>query len=142
MHDIEIEVFDSPVLELLSANGFHPLSVVEGVPELRYKVEVFTLDEPVFDGSRDALAALFLVSVIFKSISFKTQALCFLHTTCAVKQAVAGFDGVVDLISTCLIRHLPEPTWKDRVRTRFPEPHDQVLLTQSLRWAFRSHYST
>jgi hypothetical protein len=85
MHDIEIEVFDSPVLELLSANGFNPLSVVESVPELRYKVKVFTLDKPIFDGSRDALAALFLVSVISKSISFRFRLGCFLHTTCAVK---------------------------------------------------------
>lgn len=34
MHDIEVEIIDTPVLELFFADGLHTIMIVEGVPEL------------------------------------------------------------------------------------------------------------
>ena len=64
VHDVEIEVVDAPVCELLFADGFHAVVVVEGVPEFRDKKEVGAFDEAFFDGAGDTLAAFLFVAVI------------------------------------------------------------------------------
>lgn len=65
VHDIEVKVVDAPVLKLLFADGLDAVVVVEGIPELGDKEEVFALDEAVFDSAGDALAAFLLVAVIW-----------------------------------------------------------------------------
>jgi hypothetical protein len=62
--EVEVEVVDTPVFELLLANGLDLLAVVEGLPKLGDDEEVFALDEAVLDGAGYTLAALDFVSVV------------------------------------------------------------------------------
>lgn len=64
VHDVEVEVVDAPVGELLFADGFDAVVVVEGVPELGDEEEVGAFDEAFFDGAGDALTALLFVAVV------------------------------------------------------------------------------
>ena len=63
---VEVEVVDAPVLELFFANWLDFVAIVEGVPEFRYEKEIFTFDEAVFNGTGDALAGLYLVTIIWE----------------------------------------------------------------------------
>lgn len=112
MHNVEVEVVDPPILKLLFANRFNTFLVMERVPQLGYEKELLTLDEAFFKGLRNALAAFYLVPVILttrrrSAIGDLSHYDFPLLTTGAVKQAVADLDGIVDLISTCVILHLP-----------------------------------
>ena len=62
--DVEVEVVDAPVFQLLLANWFDAVVVMEGVPELGDKEEVGALDYAFFDGARDALAGFLFIAVI------------------------------------------------------------------------------
>lgn len=64
MHDVQVEVVDSPIGELLAADGLNLLAVVEGVPELGDEEEVFALDDAFLDGSSDSFAGFLLVAVV------------------------------------------------------------------------------
>lgn len=65
MHDVEVEVIDTPVLELLFADGEHVGRVVEGVPEFGDEEEIGALDEAVFDGAGDAEAGFGFITVVW-----------------------------------------------------------------------------
>ncbi len=64
MHDVQVKVLQTPILQLLSDHRLDTLPVVEGVPELGNDEELFTLDETILDGSSDTLTGLDLISVI------------------------------------------------------------------------------
>lgn len=64
MHNVEVEVVDSPVCELFADDGLDSGAVVEGVPEFGDEEEFFAFYEAVFDCSGDALAGFFFVAVI------------------------------------------------------------------------------
>jgi hypothetical protein len=66
---VDVEVVDAPVSQLLLDNGLDLLRVVERVPEFGDKDEVFALDEAVFDGTGDALAAFYFVAVVWLLVS-------------------------------------------------------------------------
>ena len=66
MHDVEIEVIDPPVLKLLPANRFNTFSVMERIPQLRNEEELFPFDYAFLDGSRNALAAFYLVPIVLQ----------------------------------------------------------------------------
>jgi hypothetical protein len=65
---------------------------VEGVPELGNDEQVLALHDALIDRTLDTLASLDLVAVV----------------ACAVKEAVAGLDGVVDLVGAGVVVDLPE----------------------------------
>lgn len=65
--DVEVEVVDTPVLELLFADRLDSVVVVEGVPEFGDKEEVGAFDYAFFDGASDALAAFLLVAVVWNN---------------------------------------------------------------------------
>ena len=69
VHNVKVEIVDAPILELFLANGLHALFIVEGVPKLGDKKEVFTLDKPFFDGTGNALARFCLVAVVCGIVS-------------------------------------------------------------------------
>lgn len=112
MHDVEVEVVDPPVLKLLFANRFNTFRVMERVPQLGYEEELLALDDAFLEGSRNALATFDFVSVILIPMAYlaivgrKPPHFPPL-TTCAIKQAVSKLDGIVDLIGTCFVIHLP-----------------------------------
>jgi hypothetical protein len=62
--DVQVEVVDTPVGQLLAADGLDLLTFVEGLPELADDEEVFALYEAVLDGAGDTLAALDFVAVV------------------------------------------------------------------------------
>jgi hypothetical protein len=62
--EVEIEVVDTPVLELLLDNGLDLLLVVECLPKLGDDEEFFALYEALLDGAGDTLAGLDLVAVV------------------------------------------------------------------------------
>ena len=66
VHDEEVEVVDSPVAQLLFADGFDVGLVVEGVPEFGDDEEVGAFAEAVFEGAGDALAAFGFVAVVWE----------------------------------------------------------------------------
>lgn len=111
VHDVQVEVVDAPVGELLAADGFYAVAVVEAVPELGDNEELFTLDETIFDGPRDALAGFNFVSVVYVScVSLEILVVFYggSSTAGAVKQTVSFLDGLVDLVSAGVVVHLPE----------------------------------
>ena len=61
---VEVEVVDAPVLELFLANRLDAVMVVEGVPQFGDEEEVGAFDDAFFDGTRDALTALWFVAVV------------------------------------------------------------------------------
>jgi hypothetical protein len=63
---------------------------VEGIPELGNNEQVLALHDTLVDRALDTLASLDLVAVV----------------ACAVKEAVAGLDGVVDLVGAGVIVEL------------------------------------
>lgn len=56
MNDVEVEVVDAPILELLFADGFDVLVVVEGIPEFGDEKEIFSLHYTFLDGACNTLA--------------------------------------------------------------------------------------
>lgn len=60
-------VGDTPVRELLLADGLDPVSVVERVPQLGDDEELLALDEAVFYGASNALSALLLIAVVWRA---------------------------------------------------------------------------
>jgi hypothetical protein len=72
MDQVQVEVGDSPVRQLFSADGLDALALVEGLPEFADYEEIFTFDEAVFDGAGYALAAFDFVAVI----CVKSQLVC------------------------------------------------------------------
>lgn len=66
MDDVEIEVVDTPVFELLFADGLDTVVVVEGVPKLGDEEEVGAFDYAFFDGAGDALAGFLFVAVVWE----------------------------------------------------------------------------
>ena len=64
----KVEVVDTPVSELLLADGENILGGVEGVPELGDDEQFFALDEAVFESAGDTLADFFFISVVYSSI--------------------------------------------------------------------------
>jgi hypothetical protein len=67
MHNVEVEIVDSVVLELLLANRFDTLLVVEGVPQLGNDEQLFSLDKAVLDGASEALAGFLFVAVVWEN---------------------------------------------------------------------------
>ena len=65
--DVEVEVVDTPVLELLFADRLDSVVVVEGVPEFGDKEEVGAFDYAFFDGASDALAGFLFVAVVWNN---------------------------------------------------------------------------
>jgi hypothetical protein len=61
---VEVEVFESPVCKLLSADWLNVLLLVEGVPELADNEKLFALDDTVCNCAGDTLAGFNLVSVV------------------------------------------------------------------------------
>ena len=101
----QVEVGQTPVAELLAGDFLDDFLVMEAVPELGDDEEVFALDEAVFDGSCDALASFLFVAVVAG----------------AVEEAVAGFDGIVDLVGARVIVDFPEAKTEARVSKRSPD---------------------
>lgn len=62
--NVQVKVVDAPVGQLLLADGFNALLVMEGVPQLRHDEELLALHKAIFDGSCDTLAALDFVAVV------------------------------------------------------------------------------
>jgi len=62
--NVEVEVIDTPVLELLLADWLDALVVVEGVPELGDNEEFLALDDTFLDSASDTLTRLLLVTVV------------------------------------------------------------------------------
>ncbi len=62
--DVELEIIDSPICELLAANGLNFVAFVEGVPELGDEEKFFAGDKTVFDGAGNAFPGFFFVTVI------------------------------------------------------------------------------
>jgi hypothetical protein len=65
MDKVQVEVVDTPILELLPADGLHLLVFVEGLPELRDDEEVLTLYESFLDGAGDTLTGFDFVAVVY-----------------------------------------------------------------------------
>lgn len=64
--DVEVEIVNTPVFELLFADGLDAVMVVEGIPEFGYEEEVGAFDNAFFDGAGDTLAGFFLVAVVWE----------------------------------------------------------------------------
>jgi hypothetical protein len=62
--DVQVEVVDTPVGQLLAADGLDLLTLVESLPELANDEEVFALYEAVLDGASYTLTALDFVAVV------------------------------------------------------------------------------
>ena len=62
--NVEVEVVNTPVGQLLAADGLDLLTLVEGLPELADDEEVFSLYEAFLDGASYTLTALDFVAVI------------------------------------------------------------------------------
>lgn len=58
-------------------------------------------------------------------------------TACTVKEAIAGFDGVIDLIGAGVIVDFPKPDSS----SRYCGPMEVDHPTRSLRGAFHGRYS-
>lgn len=65
MHDVEIEIVDSPICELFTADRLDFITIVEGVPELGDEKEVGAFAEAVFDCAGDAFTSFFFVAVVW-----------------------------------------------------------------------------
>jgi len=98
VNDVKVKVVDTPVSELLLADGRNAVLVVEGVPQLGDNEEILTLDKTFVDCALNTLAGLDLVAVVAG----------------AVKETVASLDGVVDLISAGVVVHLPKTEANER----------------------------
>lgn len=66
MHNVEVEVINSPVLELLFADGLDAIMIVEGIPEFGYEEEIGAFDNAFFDGAGDTLAGFLFVAVVWE----------------------------------------------------------------------------
>jgi hypothetical protein len=64
MDQVQVEVVNSPVLELLLGDGLDLLVVVECLPELGDDEEVFALYKALLDGTGNTLASFDFVAVI------------------------------------------------------------------------------
>ena len=73
MDNVEIKVVDTPVLELLFADGFYTVVVVERVPEFRDKEEVRAFDYAFFDGAGDALAGFLFIAIVWRESGCEYQ---------------------------------------------------------------------
>jgi len=90
--EVEIEVFQSPVLELELASGLDVFLGMESIPELGSNPDVFTLDEASINGLLNAITSLLLVAVVSST----------------VQETVAGLDGVKDGVGALRLGNLPE----------------------------------
>lgn len=63
--DVEVEIVDTPVLELLLADRRDAVVVVEGVPELGDEEQVGAFDESILDGPGYSLAGFDFVAVVW-----------------------------------------------------------------------------
>ena len=70
VHDVEVEVVDSPVLELFFADRLDDGVGVVGVPEFGDEEEIGAFYETFFDGAGDALAAFDFVAVVCGMIRY------------------------------------------------------------------------
>jgi len=64
VHNVKIEVVDTPVSELLAADRLDAVTVVEAVPELRGNEELLALYEAFFYGACNALSGFDFVAVV------------------------------------------------------------------------------
>ena len=64
MYNVQVEIVDTPILQLLFANRLNPVTVVERIPELGDEKEIGTLDDAFLDGSGNSLAGFLFVAVI------------------------------------------------------------------------------
>ena len=64
--NVEVEIVDTPVFELLFADGLDAIMVVEGVPEFGYEEEIGAFDNAFFDGAGDTLAGFLFVAVVWE----------------------------------------------------------------------------
>lgn len=65
VHNVKIEVVDTPVSELLAADRLDAVTVVEAVPELRDNEELLALYEAFFYGACNALPGFDFVAVVW-----------------------------------------------------------------------------
>jgi hypothetical protein len=110
VHNVQVEVVNTPVGKLLAGNGLDAVAVVEAVPQLGDDEEVLALDNALLNGAGDSLASLDFVAVVCESYKlvlfrFASQRL---RTASAIKQTVSGLDGLVHLVSAGVVVHLPE----------------------------------
>jgi hypothetical protein len=64
VHDVQIEVVDTPVGELLSGDGLDFVGFVEAVPELGDDEELLALDDALLNGAGYTLAGFDFVAVV------------------------------------------------------------------------------
>jgi hypothetical protein len=64
VHDVQIEVVDTPVGELLSGDGLDLVGFVEAVPELGDDEELLALDDALLNGAGYTLAGFDFVAVV------------------------------------------------------------------------------
>lgn len=62
--DVQVEVVDTPISKLLTADGLDLVALVEGVPELGDDEEVLALHNAFLDGTGNTLASLNLIAVV------------------------------------------------------------------------------
>lgn len=67
VNDIQVEVVNTPVLELLLGDGLDLLVVVECLPKLGHDEEVLALYETLLDGAGDTLTGFDFVAVIWEN---------------------------------------------------------------------------
>jgi hypothetical protein len=73
VHDVQVEVVNTPVGELLAADRSHTIAVVEAVPQLGDDEELLALDNSLLDSAGNTLASFDLVTVVcgFKLLASK-----------------------------------------------------------------------
>ena len=68
MDDVEVEVVNTPIFELLLADGLDFVMVVEGIPKLGDKEEIFALDYALLDSTGDTLTRLDFIPIVCTNI--------------------------------------------------------------------------
>lgn len=64
--DVKVEIVNTPVFELLFADGLDAIMIVEGIPEFGYEEEIGAFDNAFFDGAGDTLAGFLFVAVVWE----------------------------------------------------------------------------
>jgi len=104
----QVEVVNTPPLELLAADRLDPLGLVEGVPQFRDNEELFTLHDALVESTFHALATLLLVGVICECMSRESRSgKRRRQTEGAIKQPIAALDSIVDNIGGGLVGDFP-----------------------------------
>ena len=68
VHDVQIKILESEILQLLPTDRLNSFLLMEGIPELRDDEEILSFDQTIFDCSGNALACFDFVSVVLISV--------------------------------------------------------------------------